>query len=265
MKADKREILSSRLRTFALSFLIFITFMVGPIWQLWQNAPHISLRNYNEGQEVIDAVANWSETQESGAVLLSDWERMTPLWYSRYVNDNWPETAVVTPKLVAAGTENPWLTAIFENLPAGPVYLSNYRPTVLAGTEFRLRPSGLFYQVVEPGDSSMPPEMNLVTAVADEIEIVGYGMPEQQVTAGDFVPLTLAMRASVVTNDFFVPVFYVGELRFEFTTDSHLITPNWWAGEVIIERFDFALPHDLAERCLPAAAQCQKSQPGSGN
>jgi hypothetical protein len=43
----------------------------------------------------------------------------------------------------------------------------------------------------------------------------------------------------------------VGDLRYEFTTDSHLITPNWWAGEVIIERFDFALPHNLASGVYP--------------
>jgi hypothetical protein len=46
-------------------------------------------------------------------------------------------------------------------------------------------------------------------------------------------------------------VLYVGDLRYEFTTDSHLITPRWWAGEVIIERFDFALPHDLASGVYP--------------
>ena len=242
---------ATRGRTSALGFFILLAFVAGPIWQSWQNAPHISLRDYNEGQAVIEAVANWEAEQEPGAVLLSDWERMTPLWHERYVNWNWPETAIVTPKLVAAGTENPWLTAIFDNLPAGSVYLSNYRPNVLAGTELRLRPSGLFYQVIEPGDQSVPHEMTEVTAVAHEIEIVAYKLPQHHVTAGDFVPLTLAMRSPSGTSDFYVPVLYVGDLRYEFTTDSHLISPNWWAGEVIIERFDFALPHDLISGAYP--------------
>ncbi|VAW32478.1 hypothetical protein MNBD_CHLOROFLEXI01-3711, partial [hydrothermal vent metagenome] len=256
MNADERGFFSSRP---AIALLLILTFIFGPIWQVAQNIPDISLRDYNEGQAVIDAVANWETTQESGAVLLSDWERMTPLWYAQFVDGNWPETAVVTPKLVAAGTENPWLTDIFENLPAGPVYLTNYRPGAIAGTEFRLRPSGSFYQVVEPGDISLPPTLTPVTAtstslstgVADAIEIVGYELPETAVSAGDFVPLTLAMRAPAVTSDFYVPVLYVGEMRFEFTTDSHLITPNWWAGELIVERFDFALPHDLANGRYP--------------
>ncbi|MBK8903610.1 MAG: DUF2723 domain-containing protein [Anaerolineaceae bacterium] len=237
-----------RLRVFALAFF----FIVGPIWQLWQNGPHVSLGGYDEGEAVIEAVAHWADEQESGAVLLSDWEHMTPLWYERYVNGNWPDPGVVTPKLVAAGTENPWLTAVIENLAAGnPVYLSNYRPGPLAGTDFRLRPSGLFYQVVEPGDTTVPQGMTEVTTDANAIEIVAYNLPEHHVTAGEFVPLTLALRAPVETADYYVPVLYVGDIRYEFTTDSHLITPRLWADEVIVERFDFALPHDLASGVYP--------------
>jgi hypothetical protein len=59
------------------------------------------------------------------------------------------------------------------------------------------------------------------------------------------------MRAPAVTEEYYVPVLYVGDLRYEFTTDSHLITPRWWAGEVIVERFDFALPHDLPSGVYP--------------
>ncbi len=252
MNADERRFFSPRLRAYALNSVLALAFIVGPIWQVWQNGARVSLRDYNEGQAVIEAVEHWADGQEPGAVLLSDWEHMTPLWYERYINGNWPEPDVVSPELVAAGTDNPWLTAVIENLAAGSsVYLSNYRPGPLAGTEFRLRPSGIFYQVVEPGDTSVPDEMTEVTAVADTIEIVAYDLPQHHVTAGEFVPLSLAMRAPAITEDYYVPVLYVGDLRYEFTTDSHLITPRWWAGEVIIERFDFALPHDLASGVYP--------------
>ena len=257
MNADERRLIASLrrqswiARASALIFFLALAFIVGPIWQLWQNGPRVSLRSYDEGQAVIEAVEHWADEQESGAVLLSDWERMTPLWYERYVNNNWPDPGVVTPKLVAAGTENPWLDAIFANLPAGPIYLSNFRPGPLAGTDFRLRPSGLFYQVVEPGDTTVPEGMTAVTAVANAIEVLAYDLPEHHVTAGAFVPLTLAMRAPEVTEEYYVPVLYVGDIRYEFTTDSHLITPRWWAGEVIVERFDFALPHDQASGVYP--------------
>jgi hypothetical protein len=54
------------------------------------------------------------------------------------------------------------------------------------------------------------------------------------------------MRTPAGTADYYVPNLYVGDIRYDFTTDSHLITPLWKPGEVIVERFDFALPHDLA-------------------
>jgi hypothetical protein len=69
------------------------------------------------------------------------------------------------------------------------------------------------------------------------------------------VPLTLAMRAPAGTESYYVPSISVGQdeqaMRHEFTTDGHLITPQWQAGEVIIERFDLALPHDLAAGDYP--------------
>jgi hypothetical protein len=75
---------------------------------------------------------------------------------------------------------------------------------------------------------------------------VGYGWEDTAVTAGDYIPLTLAFRTPEGTADFYIPVLHIGEMEFAFTTDSHLTTPNWLPGEVIVERFDFALPHNLA-------------------
>jgi hypothetical protein len=53
------------------------------------------------------------------------------------------------------------------------------------------------------------------------------------------------MRTAGGTADYYVPILQVGDIAYPFTTDSHLITPKWKPGEVIVERFDFALPHNL--------------------
>jgi hypothetical protein len=139
---------------------------------------------------------------------------------------------------------------VYDYLGGGPVYLSNYRRDVVdAG--FRLRPFPPFYQVVEPGDTSIPANLWAVFPSGDVIEVVGYDWEDTAVTAGDYVPLTVAMRTPTGTADFYVPVLHVGQMEFAFTTDSHLTTPNWQPGEVIVERFDFALPHDLASGSYP--------------
>lgn len=238
---------AGRYRTTAVVGLFLLSALFGPGWQLARNLPDVSLRQYDAAAQYADAVFATFNGRGQGAVLLNDWEHMTPLWYAQFVEGRWPAESDVRPELVATGGENPWLEAIFKFLPGGPVYLSNFRPNAIAGTEFRLRPFADFHQVVEPGDETVPPELTAVETDPDQaVQIVGHLLPQTAVEAGDFVPLTLAMRAPAGTDDYYVPVLYVGPLRYEFTTDSHLISPQWWPNEVIVERFDFALPHNLA-------------------
>ena len=226
-------------------------FLLGPGLQVARNAPRISLRHYREGDAYVTAVFTHFQNQNDGAILLNDWEHMTPLWYTHFVEGKWPDAANVRPEFVSAAV--PWVESVFNYLPGGPVYLSNYRRelTEVGEDGFRLRPSGPFYQVVEPGDTSTPPELTTVSAQGGHIEIVGFLLPQTEVTAGDYVPLTLAMRTERGTADFYVPILQVGDITYPFTTDSHLITPKWQPGEVIIERFDFALPHGLSGGTYP--------------
>lgn len=247
--AEDAEV-SKSLRSLRLrGSILLLSFIVGPGWQIVHNFPLVSLRDYDEGQVYVDAVFDDFADTNEGAVLLNDWEHMTPLWYTQYVENRRPDSADVRPEFVSAA--KPWVEFVFDFLAGGPVYLSNYRPDVVdAG--FRLRPFPPFYQVIEPGDTTIPPQLTAVSPSGGIVEVVGYGWVDTAVTAGGYVPLTLALRTSTGTDDFYVPVLHVGEMEFAFTTDSHLTTPNWLPGEVIIEQFDFALPHDLASGSYPA-------------
>ena len=242
----------------AVALLIGALFLLGPALQLLRNLPVISLRDYDAAPAYVAATFDWFDGQGEEAILLNDWEHMTPLWYEQLVEERWPDPADVTPHLVS--TDMNWLESTFYYLPGHPLYLSGYRPDI-AGAGFRLRPRGPFYQVVQPGDASIPPELTVIDPqTAGELEIVAYETPQTEVTAGDIVPLTLAMRAPAGTEAYYVPVITLGggdqqvvnqQLVHEFTTDGHLITPLWQPGEVIIERFDLALPHDLAAGDYP--------------
>jgi len=229
--------------------VVTAVFLLGPILQIARNAPRVSLRNYSEGDDYVNAVFNRFAGTGAGAALLNDWERMTPLWYTQLVDERWPDPADVKPVFISTGGSNPWQEGIYAN--GLPLYFSNFRPDAVAGTDFRLRPDGPFYEVLEPGNTTVPENLTSLSAAAGEIEVVGYKVGETAVTAGDFVRFTLAMRAPVETTDFYIPILQVGDMRFEFTTDSHLITPRWWEGEVVVERFDFALPHDLPTGSYP--------------
>ena len=238
-----------RLPGAAPALLAIGLFLLGPALQLARNAPRVSLANYTEANDYVNSVFSRFEGSGEGATLLNDWEHMTPLWYARFVESRWPDEADVTPVLVS--TAQPWLESVFATLPGGPVYLSNYRREIVdAG--FRLRPDGPLYQVVEPGDAGVPDGLTRLPATTgDPIELIAYDLPRREMAAGDYVPLTLALRAPAATADYFVPVVHVGDLSFPFTTDSHLTTPEWQPGEVIVERFDFALPHDLPGGVYP--------------
>jgi hypothetical protein len=242
-----------KLEKVTVSLLLTTLFLLGPVLQIVRNLPRVSIADYSEGDDYIEAVFEQFTDKGEGAVLLNDWEHMTPLWYSRYVDENWPDPSDVQPRFVS--TDRPWLESVFDHLPGGPVYLSGYRREIVEAG-FRLRPRGVFYQVTEPGDSSLPAELTPVQSqMSGEIEIAGYRLPKSQVLSGDYVPLTIAMSAPSDVEDFYTPVLFAGDgderLELEFTTDSHLTTPQWEPGEIIIERFDFALPHDLPSGTYP--------------
>ena len=136
-----------------LLLLLGALLLLGPFVQIVRNLQRISLQEYNEGNAYVDAVFSQFAGQGAGAVLLNDWEHMTPLWYTQLVEGRWPDAQDVRPEYVS--TARTWLDNVFDFLPGGPVYLSNYRREIVdAG--FRLRPYGPFYQVVEPGEKSVP-------------------------------------------------------------------------------------------------------------
>lgn len=227
--------------------------LLGPLINLTRNAPRVSLRDYREGDDYIAAVREQFDGRGERAVLLNDWEHMTPLWYEQMVRGGRFDPADVEPIFVAA--DKPWLAHVFERLPGGPVYLNRFERSVFdAG--FRLRARGAFQQVVEPGDASLPPELTPLQATFGELEAVGYRLPTAA-AAGDFTPFVLALRAPGGTADFYAPLLTVGPLSFPFTTDSHLITPAYLPGEVIVEEYHFALPFDLPAGDYPVALTLQ--------
>ncbi len=232
----------ARMRRYA-PLVLWIGLLVLPALSLAQNVSRISLRGYQAGDEYVAAVFERFEGSGEEAILLNDWEHITPLWYSRYVDGRWPDPTDVIPSMVS--TDRPWVERVYEHLPDGPVYLSGYRREIV-DVGFRLRPEGRFYRVVEPGDTRLDAQFRPLRSIPNQpVELLGYWLPSAKVGAGGIVALDLAMRAPVTTTEYLVPYAEVGAIHYPFTTDNHLLTPLWLPNEVIIERFSFALPFDL--------------------
>ena len=226
--------------------------LLGVGWSLWRTAPQITLRHDGDAADYVQEVQARFVGKGEGAVLLNDWEHQTPLWYAELVEGAGFASADLTPIFVSAA--KPWIDLVYERLSGGAVYLSRWERSIFdAG--FRLRPRGAVFQVVEPGDASIPPELRLTGVSADAPHIVGYQLPDQTWQAGDLVPLTLALRTPITTTNIIMPIVMLGELRYPFTTDSHTLSPSWLPNELIVEPFSFALPFTLPAGRYPLRAQ----------
>jgi len=209
-------------------------------------APRLTLRDYTAGQDWVERVYERFEGKREGAFLLAPWEALTPLWVEQYTNNHPLDPRDVTLVYVAAGSSNPWLDNVFAYFDRGPVYLADYRRQVVEGGLFRLRPDGEsppLWRVAAPGDASLPAlSMTLDVMAEGEIELLGVSLDRTALQAGDTAHLTLAMRVLVTPTHILMPYAAVGERAYRWTTDSRTLSTDWRPDEVIVERYEIALP-----------------------
>lgn len=221
----------------ALSAALLIFPLINAVWL----APRISLRQLRAADQYVESVARHFGGRGEQAVLLSDWEHATPLWYHQHVNGLALDPADVTVVYV----NKPFIDAVWENIDRGPIYLLEYNREVI-NTGFRLRAEGLFYRLELPPAVSVPPIASETAVTFGEVELLGYDVLARSVRAGDTVPIILYVRAPQTTDQFIHPFATLGQWQFRFTTDSRWLTPYWQAGEVMAERWDVIVPLEAA-------------------
>ena len=218
-------------------------------------APRLTLRDYTAAQKWVDRVYERFEGKQEGAFLLAPWEALTPLWVEQYTNHRPLDARDVTLVYVAADSPNPWLDNVFAYIDRGPIYLADYRRQVVEGGLFRLRPDGApppLWRVAAPGDASLPSLTTTLDVVAeDQVELLSYSLDRTVLWAGETAHLTLAMRAPVTPTHILMPYAVVGERAYRWTTDSRALSTHWRAGEVIVERYEIALPFSTPPGAYP--------------
>jgi len=230
--------------TFHVSrFTLVIILLLTCLLQIPLNlARGISLRDFTAAEEYVAAVHDRFAGRGEGAVLLSDWEHLTPLWVHAYTQGEPLDENDV--KLVYVSTSNPWVESVWAHIEEGDIYLPNYRPAV-RDAGFRLLPEGPFYRVVAPPVSAAPPPQLLAVWADDRVRILGYDLPAASVRAGEPLELILYQSAPEPLEGIWMPYAQLGPVEARWTTDSRLLTTQWLPGEVVVERYELPVPFAL--------------------
>jgi len=213
----------------------------------------ISLRDFTAAEDWVTAVHQRFGGVEEGAVLLSDWEHLTPLWVYAYTQGEELDEADV--KLVYVSTATPWVESVWAHIEdgsgEGPIYLPDYRPPV-RDAGFRLVPEGPLYRVVAPPVADAVPTHPLDVWADRRVHILGYDLTYppspslgEGVRAGEHLELVLYQSVPEAMEGIWMPYAQLGPVEARWTTDSRLLTSQWLPGEVVVERYELPLPFTL--------------------
>jgi hypothetical protein len=216
---------------------IIALFLLFPIVNIFYWSPLISLRELRDADRYVDSVFDHFAGKGKNAILLSDWEHATPIWYHQYANNRALDPRDVTMVYV----NKPMLEAIKEHGDKGTLYLVEYHSGVV-NAGFRLRAEGAFYKVMPPPAAQAVQPQKTASQTFGAVEIIGYDVLKTAARGGESIPIILYMRANAVTDQVIHPFARIGSWETRFTTDSHLLTPQWKANEIIAERWEARIP-----------------------
>jgi hypothetical protein len=234
----------------ALHALLALALVAVPVLRAVTLIPVVSLRHYREAEEWVEEVYTRFAGSGEGAVLLAHWEHLTPLWYAAWVEGRELSEDDLRLVFVATTSERPWVDNVWANIEAGPIYVSGYQRELI-DEGFRLRPVGpRLYRVLPPPAVEEPEMPVTLNQEAGPLTVVGVDLPLTTVEPGQVIPLAIALGADEPPADIIFPYTTLSDppssvvpfVAFNYTTDSHWLTPYWQPGEVIVERYDLRAP-----------------------
>ena len=232
-----------RALSFGSRIVVLIALLAWPIARGAQNLSRgISLRDFDDAERWVGAVSERFEGKGEGAVLLSAWEYLTPLWVHLYTGDWGVSDGDVD--LTYVSTATPWVEAVWSHIDDGEIYLPDFRPPIRRAG-FRMVPDGAFYRVEAPPVTEAQPDYPLDLRVDDRIRILGYDLPQKTVRAGEPLELTLYQRIKEPLGGIWMPYAQLGPVEARWTTDSRLLTTDWRPGEIVVERYEVPVPFDM--------------------
>jgi hypothetical protein len=201
-----------------------------------------------------------------GSTILTDWYHATVLWYGQLARAERRDLRV--DYVAPSGADVPWLAKADAALAHGPVYATALDPRL--GAAHHLQRLGPLYQVLAVPSTDVPPGLNPSgVRFGDTIELAGYRM--ETPAAGEDVALTLAWRAvRALDRDVSEFVHVVGPdghvwgQRDGAPGEGLYPTSRWRPGEVVIERYGFAVAPSAPAGELQVEVGFYEPQPGGG-
>jgi hypothetical protein len=242
-----RQVQSARPAIRNLSFVIcYLSFAILPISQATFNIQRgISLHAFTAPDDYVAAVYDRFAGRGEGAVILSDWEHLTPLLVHTHVYGKTLDEADVKKVVYVNPADGPtWVRNVWENADVGPIYVVGYRPA-LREEGLRLIPDGPFYRVLLPGAFDGSPTHPLDVWADGRVHILGYDLSAAVARAGEPLRLTLYQSAPERLTSYWMPFARLGSFEARWTTDSRLNTPLWQPGEIVVEEYELPVPFDL--------------------
>ena len=232
------------------TWIVVVGLFALPVGMLVHTFPRISLRDWDAADTFVDGLFARFAGHSEGAVVASDWEHLTPYFYRTYVAGETLDAADA--RLLYVTTSFSWTDAVFGNLAASPVYLTNYRRDI-RDLGFRLRPEGDLWRVLEPPALETVALQNPLrdVRVDGRLELLGYDVTETKVVQGGVTSITLYARAVTTPTEILMPFARLGTVEQRWTTDSRHLTPDWLPGEIIVERYDVYVPYTLSPGTYP--------------
>ncbi|MBN1813394.1 MAG: DUF2723 domain-containing protein [Anaerolineae bacterium] len=228
---------------FAICYLLFLAL---PLYQGALNLQRgISLHDFTAPDDYVAAVYDRFAGRGEGAVILSDWEHLTPLLVHTHVYGKALDEADVKKVVYVNPADGPtWVRNVWENTEEGPIYVVGYQPA-LREEGLRLIPDGPFYRVLLPSAFDGAPTHPLNVWADERVHILGYDLAAATVRAGEPLRLTLYQSVMEPLEDYWMPYARLGPFEARWTTDSRLNPPLWQPGEIVVEEYELPVPFDL--------------------
>ncbi len=113
-----------------------------------------------------------------------------------------------------------------------------------------LDPCGCLHYDSAPGEA-VPAQHQLAANFADEIELIGYDLPERRVHPGDMLPVVLYWRALTALEENYQSFVHVAEpLDVAWTQEDHLNpgglpTARWPQDKYVWDEYRIQIPHNM--------------------